>query len=646
MASSSSSSDGNGRAMRSRSRSSPDNDDEECRGPAKSMRLIKYCTDWPLPRHYKCSGCVMYDDASPTAKGKGTREVTHSHEKYRCRKPWLDDPDKPGHYDIGGHNWRAKKIREYLVTEKGANSGRLARATTTPASVEHVTTRVAIDALLSELSPSTLSTTSASSSNEESDGRKIPKQLHEVELWTETVSSMGHEFVVTGIPITHCLVPKNHLNRLRNAEMVVKELQALYQHGRFAGGSHLMRSMTTIAITSCPALPLSQAANVMPMVVAATLIDLGVLNKAKVSAFATSFPSETYLRDMLFTSAAEVILQLSHKLRDIQTVFIACDKGNKRGVSHFVKILSWYDRKTMSVTKQLLDIDASEGLTEDCANAIMFSLKKVGGIKLQGQCTDSGGGGVLDGLHRAIAQRQLCRNGYLVASCSLHNLQLSVANPIKQLLGDGGLEKKNVMQLLHSIYDLQDSLGNEVWNVHVAEAVKFMQAYTATPYVGITDADKQFALKWELVKTFRSFDALLTKKELERANYKIPAPVLTRWWTVGETARVSWSAYLLLLRISQQVINATTRVQNKIASGLQPLLLEAELFSDLALIHCFHSFYVCPHFSWMQETTDMSAVPGFQAHNTLCRYFLLIEDLTALNATLCTTHPSFEDFRQ
>ena len=63
--------------------------------------------------------------------------------------------------------------------------------------------------------------------------------------------------------------------------------------------------------------------------------------------------------------------------------------------------------------KQLLDIDASEGLTEDCGDAIAASLKKVGNIKLQGQTTDSGGGGVLDGLHRAIDERQLCLVGYL-----------------------------------------------------------------------------------------------------------------------------------------------------------------------------------------------------------------------------------------
>jgi hypothetical protein len=201
------------------------------------------------------------------------------------------------------------------------------------------------------------------------------------------------------------------------------------------------------------------------------------------------------------------------------------------------------------------------------------------------------------------------------------------------------------MQLLHSVYDLQESMEKEVWRLHVSEALKFLEAFGNTPYVGLTQGDQQFADKWEQVKTFRQFNPTLTAKELKRTKFKIPAPVLTRWWTVGETARVTWSSYLLLLRITQQVINTTSSKPNKIASGLQPLFLELELFSDLALLHCFHSFYVSPHFDWMQSTTDLSAVPGFQAHNTVGRYYLLVQDLQSLRTTISTTHADFKEFQ-
>jgi hypothetical protein len=214
----------------------------------------------------------------------------------------------------------------------------------------------------------------------------------------------------------------------------------------------------------------------IPLFAAGTLIDAGVLAKAKVSAFFKSYPSETYLRDLVFAFAAENMYHLGEKIKNVR-VFLSCDKGNKRGISHFVKILSWYDRKSFSVTKQLLDIDASEGTTDDCGDAIAASLKKIGSVQLQGQTTDSGGGGVLDGLHKAIEARQLVRPDYVVASCSLHNLQLSIANPIKQTMGDGGLEKKNVMQLLHSVHDLQEAMETTLWKMHVSEAMKFLHYY-------------------------------------------------------------------------------------------------------------------------------------------------------------------------
>jgi hypothetical protein len=50
-------------------------------------------------------------------------------------------------------------------------------------------------------------------------------------------------------------------------------------------------------------------------------------------------------------------------------------------------------------------------------------------------------------------------------------------------------------------------------------------------------------------------------------------------------------------------------------------MVEPELFSDLALIHSYHTFFLCPHFSWMQEQKDLTGVAGFQAHQTLARFY-------------------------
>lgn len=51
--------------------------------------------------------------------------------------------------------------------------------------------------------------------------------------------------------------------------------------------------------------------------------------------------------------------------------------GNKKGLGHFVKCFSWVDDDGQ-VQVHLVDLDASEGSSKECAKAIAKSLKKLG----------------------------------------------------------------------------------------------------------------------------------------------------------------------------------------------------------------------------------------------------------------------------
>ena len=149
------------------------------------------------------------------------------------------------------------------------------------------------------------------------------------------------------------------------------------------------------------------------------------------------------MRDTLLSGhATELLLILSEQIKG-KRIFLACDKGNKRGVGHFVKIISYYDRDLTKVNKFVLDIDGSEGTTQDCANAVRASMKGKlhADARLSGQTTDSGGGGVLDGLAKALLRKDLCVScdDYKVAPCTLHAIQLTLANPIKACIGEGEL---------------------------------------------------------------------------------------------------------------------------------------------------------------------------------------------------------------
>ena len=122
--------------------------------------------------------------------------------------------------------------------------------------------------------------------------------------------------------------------------------------------------------------------------------------------------------------------------------------GNKKGVGHFVKHISWLQDGQVQV--HLLDLDASEGTARDCAKVIHYSLKKLSlhdgrPLVFKGQSTDSGGGGVLDNLARELRELELCVSedeDYLIAACGIHCLQLQLSKPCNDLIGLGSSAKR------------------------------------------------------------------------------------------------------------------------------------------------------------------------------------------------------------
>jgi hypothetical protein len=77
-------------------------------------------------------------------------------------------------------------------------------------------------------------------------------------------------------------------------------------------------------------------------------------------------------------------------------------------------------------------------------------------LLLKGQRTDSGGGGVLESLGNQLKKRDLCSPTYLVASCTLHDIQIALVNLVKKAMGEGSLGARTMVQMLHSASDLQE----------------------------------------------------------------------------------------------------------------------------------------------------------------------------------------------
>jgi hypothetical protein len=96
-------------------------------------------------------------------------------------------------------------------------------------------------------------------------------------------------------------------------------------------------------------------------------------------------------------------------------------------------------------------------------------------LPLKGQTTDSGGGGVLESLGNQLKKRDLCSPTYLVASCTLHAIQIALANPVKKAMSEGSLGARAMMQMLHSACDLKESMEYSEFRLVMEEAKQWVE---------------------------------------------------------------------------------------------------------------------------------------------------------------------------
>jgi hypothetical protein len=251
-----------------------------------------------------------------------------------------------------------------------------------------------------------------------------------------------------------------------------------------------------------------------------------------------------------------------------------CDKGAKKTANaHFVKIMCWWSTLDKKIRTFNMDSNDTDGTSKACAHAIQHALFQFFGGQdkilaiLFGQTTDSGGGRTGSSFHTELTKLGLssATESYLKSFCTLHCIQLTLQNPISQVLGQGGLGKDgryktNAMQALHGPHNLQKHHEKNEW-----------------PII------------WSKAAAKCGFD--LTNEELSA--HQILAPILTRWWTVGESAAYLLKHMTIILVLCHGVIQASTTAHavNQVASGLQALLTTPQIVSDISLIDAYHKYF-------------------------------------------------------
>lgn len=298
--------------------------EQEATEPCRLSCLRKsYCTQWNWPSTMNCSGCAFFLQGTEGKPPSGKpRHETHRSRKYECQKAWLSIADlnerKKGDSGGSGGSYKIRSGDRYIETienwMKENESSSFRRLKATPASATHSATKraisivyyAAVKGMTEETSPLTTSPESSENSNTTDDGRKKKKTKEDIEVRNLSVTSQGVDFEIEGVPKTHVLVTKSRLSRLKKVEEKVKTMEGALTGERFTSKVlPLTRTQMAVCLSSAPSLPLTQAAVVMPMFVGAFLNNFGLLDKTSIESFAQCFPSENYLRNIMYEFAAE-----------------------------------------------------------------------------------------------------------------------------------------------------------------------------------------------------------------------------------------------------------------------------------------------------------------------------------------------------
>jgi hypothetical protein len=481
------------RSTRQSKRPRPSDSKEEASssGPTKAKKLstrvssrnLNNCIEFGIPESLCCSSCQKYIEIDAC---KQRNRPEYPHHSFQCWKPYEDDAQclkKPRNkvwlqkldawFASRNINWISlfvvDKI-EFTIDDTSNNK----------TSVIKETTNHGCPLPINVPDPS-LVVEDNNPPQQESEPAQQPQQKPKksIPIEDKTVKVQGKDHIIQDVPKTHVVIHRSYLKRLQNKESQIDELRQSVGKKKYTG-TPLSKRLLASGLALVPGLSLTGAELVIPLVVFAFLADLHLIDdQIDLELFSKLFVSARNLRNILISFAVDSLIEVGNQINGADNVFLSCDKGNKKGLSHLVKILSWWDKTEKKVQTFVLDIDASEGRPEGCTEAIQHSLKKVNNttitLPLKGQTTDSDGGGVLESLGNQLQERDLCSPTYLVASCTLHAIQIALTNPVKKAMGEGSLGARTMMQMLHSASDLQELMEYSEFRLVMEEAKQWVE---------------------------------------------------------------------------------------------------------------------------------------------------------------------------
>ena len=301
----------------------------------------------------------------------------------------------------------------------------------------------------------------------------------------------GH--TVHSVPSLYTIVSKSSVSHLQKQKELQSMVKKFLKNKKFNFQNKVARILLTIGLIHCPRLSHMGAEILIACLIGSILSELQIdYSPNEVSLLS---PSRNSITNLIEESAVDCYLELQEIILDDQVrVFLSSDHGNKKGLHHLVKYLSWFDFKRDRVRKNLLDTDATGGTSKETAEGINKSLTKLdkGEIRvmLHGNHGDAGGGGTGNSLVACLVAENRIHNveEYLFCTCALHGMQLCLANPVIKLMGEGGIEQRNLLQILYAAWNLQEQF----------EFKEFQQIWFGVTGDKLTKQMKQLVLtRWE-----------------------------------------------------------------------------------------------------------------------------------------------------
>jgi hypothetical protein len=338
-------------------------------------------------------------------------------------------------------------------------------------------------------------------------------------------------------------------------------------------------------------------------------MDVSFMNLTNV---ANCSPCCTSLTNWVTELAKDQYLIFSRKMDDAN-VFCQSDGGQKGQEVRLFTILDKADTSQSeygSICEFWADLTYTGKTSDEVAAGTNHSLKKFGhpNKRINGGTSDSGAG-TPESYANACDKIGIWHPEGMSDSCGLHDLQSVFRLAMQQFVGEGGLDARNALQLLHTVFSLYLVLKSR-WK----RVVKLVWAKTNATQEEMPD------------DLLNSIDA---PKDLLKA---MQEPLVTRWWTIGSLAILTTKHLDFFLLLAKGVCNMTNTDQkeNIIASNLLSLASSEWIVADVYFIAGISQSWLNPHMKWYQGSDPNIGRPGFLCFHRAVRYFLMIDDIDVI----------------